>query len=224
MATKKDNIYGKIMNARLKFLESNPTKSGRNEFQKFSYYELDDIVPTATRICNELGLYTEIDMGANTYGYATLTVINIDEPEEKTYYRIKMPEITGGNSNQQLQATGTAETYLRRYLYLLFLDIAQNDEVDSTNLAQKKKQVQKPRSRPTSASKTTQPMTTNKRLTMKQKKEMGEMDETLDKIIKEGPTSITMKQVLEKLQELEESGEITSDKRLEIGKKIAAMQ
>lgn len=225
MATKKDNIYGKIMEARLRFLESNPTKSGRNDFQKFSYYELDDIVPTATRICNEIGLYTEIDMGANTYGYATLTVINIDEPEEKTYYRIKMPEITGGNSNQQLQATGTAETYLRRYLYLLFLDIAQNDEVDSTNLAKKdKKPVNKPRSRPTSASKTTQPLTTNKRLTMKQKKEMGELDETLNKIIKEGPTNITMKQVLEKLQEMEESEEITGNKRLEIGKKIAAMQ
>ncbi len=37
MATKKvENIYSKIMDARLKFLESNPKKSGRNEFQKFN--------------------------------------------------------------------------------------------------------------------------------------------------------------------------------------------
>ena len=94
MATKNtDNIYSKIMMARLQFLESNPQKSGRNEFQKFNYYELDDIVPTATRICNELGLYTEIDMGANTYGYATLTVVNIDNVDQKCYFRLKMPAI-----------------------------------------------------------------------------------------------------------------------------------
>ena len=104
MTTKNEkNIYGKIMEARLKFLESNPKKSGRNSFQNFSYYELDDIVPSATRICNELQLYTEIDMGANLFGYATLTVVNIENVEEKCYFRIKMPEITGGNINNMLE-------------------------------------------------------------------------------------------------------------------------
>ena len=74
----KKNIYGKIMEARLMFLQSNPKKSGRNDFQKFNYYELDDIVPTATRICNELGIYTEVDMGSHHYGFATMTAINVE--------------------------------------------------------------------------------------------------------------------------------------------------
>ena len=230
MATKKDNIYGKIMKARLQFLESNPKKSGENKFQNFKYYELDDIVPTATRICNELGIYTEIDMGAETIGYATLTAINIEDPMERVYFRIRMPELTGGNINQLLQDTGRTETYLRRYLYLLFLDIAQNDEVDATDnrpsrntQTSTKKPVNKPRSRPTSASKkTTQPMTTNKRLTMKQKKELSEADPTLKDIIENGESDITMKQVLDTLHGYD--GTISSEERLTIAKRIATIQ
>ena len=185
MATKKtDNIYSKIMQARLQFLESNPQKSGKNEFQKFEYYELKDIVPTATRICNELGLYTEIDLGGNTIGYATMTVVNIDNPEEKTYYRIVMPQTNNENMNKALQETGASETYLRRYLYQLFLDIAENDEVDNKdnrkNTDVKKPSISKPRNNPTpppvkkpsSPKRTTQPLTTNKKLTVKEKGEM----------------------------------------------------
>ncbi len=235
-----DNIYAKIMKARLQFLESNPKKSGYNKFQDFKYYELDDIIPQSTRICNEIGLYTEIDLGANLFGYATLTVVNVDNVEEKVYFRIKMPQIEGNNLNNVLQDTGRTETYLRRYLYLLFLDIAQNDEVDASDnspkkapsTAPKKAPVNKPRSRPPSPSetvkkptpkKTTQPMTTNKRLTLKQKKAMSEADETLKKIIDEGAITITMKQVLEQLQKMEEDGEISSDERLSIAKKISTL-
>lgn len=222
---KTQNIYSKIMTARLSFLESNPSKSGRNEFQKFSYYELDDIVPTATRLCNELGLYTQIDMGAENFGYATMTVINIDEPTEQVQYRIKMPELTGGNINQLLQDTGRTETYLRRYLYLLFLDIVQNDEVDSSDI--RKQNISKPRGKPSTATTkkgTTQPLTTNKRLTMKQKKELSDIDPTLKKIIDEGSNAITMKQVLEKLQEMENNKEISGTERLTIAKKISTIQ
>ena len=219
------NIYEKIMIARLQFLESNPQKSGENKFQNFKYYELDDIVPTATRLCNDLKIYTEIDMGAENYGYATMTVVNIEEPSERVQYRIKMPELTGGNINQLLQDTGRTETYLRRYLYLLFLDIVQNDEVDASD--NRKSTATKPRNRPTTVSTkkgTTQPLTTNKRLTMKQKKELSELDPVLEKIISEGSNAITMKQILEALQEMEDSDDLTSDERLTIAKKISTIQ
>lgn len=227
MATKNEkNIYEKIMEARLQFLESNPQKSGRNEFQKFSYYELDDIVPTATRICNELKIYTEIDMGANLFGYATLTAINIENTDEQVYFRIKMPEINNSNLNNALQDTGRTETYLRRYLYLLFLDIAQNDEVDASDNRPKqsapKKPVNKPRNKPATPTRK-QPLTTNKRLTVKQKKDMSDLDPTLKEIIDNGSTTITMKQVLDELDLMEDSGKLSSDDRVKIAKKIATI-
>lgn len=227
MATKNEkNIYEKIMEARLQFLESNPQKSGRNEFQKFSYYELDDIVPTATRICNELKIYTEIDMGANLFGYATLTAINIENTDEQVYFRIKMPEINNSNLNNALQDTGRTETYLRRYLYLLFLDIAQNDEVDASDNRPKqsapKKPVNKPRNKPATPTRK-QPLTTNKRLTVKQKKDMSDLDPILKGIIDNGSTTLTMNQVLDELQSMEDSGKLSSDDRVKIAKKIATI-
>ena len=209
------NIYSKIMQARLQFLESNPQKSGRNEFQKFNYYELDDIVPTATRICNELGLYTEIDMGANLYGYATLTVVNIDKTDEKCYFRLKMPEINNENLNNALQDTGRCETYLRRYLYLLFLDIAQNDEVDSTDNSKKptaKKPVQKPRNKPT-------PPSSSGRLTLKQKNAIKKLDDRIVPIVKNNP-NLTMKGLMEKIEKLEKNGTLTSEEKENLTEKI----
>lgn len=235
MATKKDNIYSKIMQARLQFLESNPTKSGKNEFQKFEYYELKDIVPTATRICNELGLYTEIDLGGNTIGYATMTVVNIDNPEEKTYYRIVMPQTNNENMNKALQETGASETYLRRYLYQLFLDIAENDEVDNKDSRKttdaKKPPINKPRNKPappstkkpSSPKMTTQPLTTDKKLTVKQKNEIKKLDPRLQNIISFKGVDMTMKQLLEELQALEEKGEMTQDEREKLAKQISTI-
>ena len=207
MAKKEQNIYSKVMEARLQFLESNPKKSGRNEFQKFSYYELDDIVPTATRICNDLGIYTEIDLGANVFGYATMTVVNIDNPEEKVYFRIKMPELNNENMNKALQETGSCQTYLRRYLYLQFLDIAQNDEVDSkdsrpSKSTTKKPTVEKPRAKPSS---------TSGRLTLKQKNAIKKVDERLEPIAKN--PNLTEKSLMEKIDKLEMNGMITTEEK-----------
>lgn len=229
MATKKtENIYSKIMTARLQFLESNPKKSGKNDFQKFEYYELKDIVPLATKICYDLGLYTEIDLGGNTMGYATMTVINIENPEEKTYYRIKMPETNNENMNKALQETGASETYLRRYLYQLFLDIAENDEVDSKDNRIKKPSSANPKkpagpSRPAPSKRTTQPMTSNKKLTMEQKKQMKEIDERLAELINTNMYP-TMKSLFEKLQMMENDGELTKKERETITKKISTIQ
>lgn len=230
MATKKtENIYQKIMTARLQFLESNITKSGKNEFQKFSYYELKDIVPTAIRLCNDIGLYTEIDLGGTCVGYATLTVVNIDNPEEKTFYRIKMPETNNENMNKALQETGASETYLRRYLYLLFLDIAENDEVDAADNRKTAKKpavtnAKKPASpkRPSPPKRTTQPMTANKKLTLSQKKQIKEIDERLVDLI-DSNLYPTMKSLFEKLQSMEEEGTLTSDERESIAKKISTI-
>lgn len=144
MEDHKHNIYDKIMTARLLFLESNPKKTGKNSFQNFNYFELSDIIPAATRICNNLGLYTEINL---TSKMATMKVVNIDDPKEIILYHLPVPEINGKDSNKLLQDTGKTETYLRRYLYLLFLDIAVPDEVDSQDMNKNKRIRTRPRGR-----------------------------------------------------------------------------
>lgn len=127
------NIYEKIMTARLQFLESNPQKSGWNKFQNFKYFELIDIVPVATKICCKLGLYTHININE---GKAVMTVVNMENVQEQLDFKIDAPMVRENDFNKMLQDVGRSETYLRRYLYMLFLDITENDTVDGADQTQ----------------------------------------------------------------------------------------
>ena len=53
--TKTENVYQKLLKARATFLNSEVTKSGKNMQLAFKYFELDDIVPIATKIFGENG-------------------------------------------------------------------------------------------------------------------------------------------------------------------------
>lgn len=128
-----ENVYTKIMKVRKEFKNSQIKKSGKNEFQNFSYLELSDFIPTAIDLCESVGLYTHTNIGTITNKeYATMTVVNVDNPEEKVVYSLELPCISKeGAFNNKIQDIGKMETYIRRYLYMLFLDIAVADSVDS---------------------------------------------------------------------------------------------
>lgn len=149
-----ENIYTKIMKVRQEFKNSNIKKSGENKFQNFKYHELSDIVPTAIELCLKNGLYTHIDVGVSietkTGEYAKMQVINVDNVDEKVEYLIKMPSIgEDGGFNAKIQDTGKGQTYVRRYLYMLFLDLAIPDEVDRTDNRPKSKTTKKTYKAPT---------------------------------------------------------------------------
>lgn len=128
------------MKARKMFQECEVKKSGKNDFQGFVYLELEDIVPPAIEICEELGLYSEVQPnGSDAIGFATMKIINTDNPSEEVVYKIRSPTVNPDSAiNAKLQDTGRIQTYLRRYLYMLFLDIAVPDEVDSKDASPKK--------------------------------------------------------------------------------------
>ena len=128
-----ENIYSKIMEVRKEFSETTVKKSGKNEFQNFSYLELSDFIPTAIDLCESVGLYTHTNIGTITNKeYATMTVVNVDNAEEKVVYSLELPCISKeGAFKNKIQDIGKMETYIRRYLYMLFLDIAVADSVES---------------------------------------------------------------------------------------------
>lgn len=123
------------------FQQEGVKKSGRNTFSKYSYFELDDIVPTKTKIFNEL-LLCDIVSFADTE--ATLTLVNIENPEETLVFTSPMRdlELKGANAVQLL---GGVETYQRRYLYMTVLDIVENDQFDNAP-ANAKPQIEMPSS------------------------------------------------------------------------------
>lgn len=146
MATKKEetkteplNVYAKLAVARQKFLEAPVKKSGINRFAEYKYFELEDIVPVATSIFNELGLVFFIQF---TKEDAIGTLVNTDNPEEKIIFNSPMIELTvldkEGNIKppagmNSVQALGSTQTYQRRYLYMACLDIVEADAFDATN-------------------------------------------------------------------------------------------
>lgn len=128
------NVYQKLLAARAKFLESDVQKTGKNMHLSFKYFELDDIVPTATRIFSEVGLIPVVNF---TSDVATMTVVNTDNPEEVIPFVAPFNQIApivsnaGKQATNEMQALGSSITYMRRYLYMIALDICESDSFDA---------------------------------------------------------------------------------------------
>ena len=122
------NVYQKLLKARAKFLYSGATKSGKNMTLAFKYFELDDIVPIATNIFEEVGLISVVNFTADT---ATLTIVNTENGDESIAFTAPMVISEGNKAVTPVQALGATITYFRRYLYMMALDICEPDEIDS---------------------------------------------------------------------------------------------
>lgn len=132
--TTPSNVYQKLMVARAKFLESDVQKTGKNMHLSFKYFELEDIVPTAIRIFNEVGLIPIVNFTADV---ATMDIINTDTPEEVIRFEAPFNQIApivsnaGKQATNEMQALGSSVTYMRRYLYMIALDICESDSIDA---------------------------------------------------------------------------------------------
>lgn len=133
MANEKMNVYQKLIEARHQFLETGVEPTGKHIQLEFKYFELKDIVPVATRIFKNLGLLSLVTFDKEL---ATMTIVNCDNPEEKVIFTSPMREInvivsnTGKQVTNEIQTLGSMETYQRRYLYLMALDVVENDSID----------------------------------------------------------------------------------------------
>ena len=126
--TKTSNVYQKLLKARTMFLASNTQKSGKNMHLAFKYFELDDIVPIATKIFDEVGLISIVSFGENS---ATMNILNIDNPEESVTFTTPLVQLSENKGTNAVQAFGSTVTYYRRYLYMIALDICEPDEIDA---------------------------------------------------------------------------------------------
>ena len=128
------NVYQKLIMARAQFLNSDVQKTGKYMHLSFKYFELDDIVPTATRIFTEMGLIGIVNFTTDT---ATMNIINTDNPEEMISFVAPFNQIepiissTGAKATNEMQALGSSITYMRRYLYMMALDICESDSIDA---------------------------------------------------------------------------------------------
>ena len=130
------NVYQKLLEARTRFQQECVKKSGKNMKLAFKYFELSDIVPVATKIFDEVGLIPIVTFDEHL---AIMNIINTDNPEDFVPFTAPMREVepivsstTGGVVNNALMRLGSSITYMRRYLYMVALDVVEADEIEAS--------------------------------------------------------------------------------------------
>ena len=127
------NVYQKLLKARALFLGSNAQKSGKNFQLSFKYFELDDIVPIVTKIFEDVGLISLVSFEEEK---AVMRILNTDNPDEVASFTTPFKPLTpiisnsGKQATNEMQALGSSITYMRRYLYMIALDICEPDDVE----------------------------------------------------------------------------------------------
>ena len=123
------NTYQKLNLARHKFHKQTLKKSGLNKFAGYSYFELSDFLIPSLNIFDEVGLCANISFQKE---YATMTIINIDAPEEHPIVISSPMGSAALKGCHEVQNIGAVETYQRRYLWVAALEIVEHDVIDAT--------------------------------------------------------------------------------------------
>ena len=131
------NVYQKLNIARQMFIKSGTKKTGKNFSIGYAYFELEDIVPVATDIFNEVGIITIVSF---TEERGMMLVMNTDNPtpEQSITFQTPMRYADTNKGTNAVQALGSTHTYVRRYLYMMALDIVESDEMDASAGAEEK--------------------------------------------------------------------------------------
>ena len=128
------NVLQKLVLARKKFLEKGVEKSGVNQHLEFKYFRLEDIVPEATEIFAEVGLLHVFSIKGDVASMVVYNTDDINDFVEFTAPFIVVKPIVNKEGKQvsnDVADLGSSITYLRRYLYLMCLDIVEADEIDA---------------------------------------------------------------------------------------------
>ena len=120
-------VFQKLQQARIKLQATQLKKSGHNKFAGYQYFELGDFLPTINQIFSELKLCSIVSFDEN------MATLKIFDHEFGGLIRFTSPmaeaQLKGCHPVQNLGAT---QTYLRRYLYVLALEIVEHDALDAT--------------------------------------------------------------------------------------------
>lgn len=119
------NVCKALQQSRVDLLATPLKKSGKNTFAKYEYFELEDFLPDVQRIFHTHGL-----CGVMTFD-TEMAKLTIYGEEGSLVFSAPMAtaELKGCHSIQNM---GAVISYMRRYLYMLALEICEHDELDAT--------------------------------------------------------------------------------------------
>jgi len=118
-------VYKKLQGARHELSKANLKKTGHNSYGGWFYYELGDFIPTVHKLFDAVGLCGVVTFGET----ATLTIYDAESDGKIEFSTpIVYAEAAKG---QPIQLLGSTHTYLRRYLWLMAMEIVESDTVDA---------------------------------------------------------------------------------------------
>lgn len=152
---KNKSIYEKLQQARADFTAHGVGKGGKNKFSNYEYFNLNDILPIANPILSNNRITPVFNLYADE---AELVLYDFDSDKTITFRTDNADATTlnknGLPSNLEIQTLGSQHTYLKRYLYMNLLEIAETDSIeektgnpDFTPNVPKKKQAE-PKNKP----------------------------------------------------------------------------
>lgn len=121
-------IYKKLQEARIMLQNTKLTKSGKNKFAGYEYFELGDFLPVIQNICQKVGLCGVVSFTNET---AYLTIHDVEDSAQFVTFTSPMSsaQLKGCHDVQNL---GAVQTYLRRYLWTNAFEIVEHDALDAT--------------------------------------------------------------------------------------------
>ena len=120
-------VYKKLAEARKMMRSRTLKKSGHNKFAGYNYFELGDFLHPALEIFDQLGLISIVSF---TKEQAELCVVDTEGGGEIIFTcPFGSAALKGCH---EVQNMGACQTYNRRYLYTLALELLEHDALDST--------------------------------------------------------------------------------------------
>lgn len=132
------SIYEKLARIQEEVMNTSFSKSGENKFQKYDYFELEDLLQKIIPLT--IKYETTIMFSFTSDG--VLKLKDWDPEKGEVSIRVPFPELEAINrGTNKIQSTGAYITYLKRYLLMNMFLIMEKDIVDSnTNNAGVKKE------------------------------------------------------------------------------------
>jgi hypothetical protein len=124
-------VYKKLQAARHELSKANLKKTGHNSYGGWNYYELGDFIPTVHKLFDAVGLCGVVTFRET----ATLTIYDA-ESEGKIEFSTPIVYAEAAKG-QPIQMLGSTHTYLRRYLWLMAMEIVESDAVDAEKQEEK---------------------------------------------------------------------------------------
>lgn len=120
------NLYQKVAKIKGEMSSMKFSKTGKNSFTHFNYFQLDDFEPTLEKLCSQYGVVTYFMFAMDA---ARMVVVDADSPADKI--EVDSPvDVSFGKTSSRMQDIGAMQTYARRYLFMSFFGITESDFLD----------------------------------------------------------------------------------------------